>query len=550
MMSCDSLLDVNPQDKITDLSYWKKPDEFQLVANRFYTYLLGGGLYDRNSDLAYNSRDRDSESNGTYVAPESDGEWNNNYTNLRTVNYLLMQAENYSGNKDAIKQYVAEAYFFRAYIYHNLLYRFGGVPIVTIPLDINSGDLQAPRDSREKVVEFILQDLDLAISGGLPLENDIPSTEKGRISRQAAQALKARVALYEATWEKFRENASNVNNLLDIAIAESENVINSNTYTLFTLLADSSYKYLFILENQKSNPGNFTKKDNKEFVLCRKYESGIASFSVAHNLLQQYTPTRTMADMYVTQNGLPIDHPGNTQFLGKQHPRDEYMNRDLRMWNTLRVPGIKYYCYGTMARDYNDPDAVGIGIQVATPGEGYACHKLMTERDSQGGGEGQDWPIIRYPEVLLTYAEALFERNGNISNADLNRSVNIIRARGKITPLSNEFIAANGLDMRTELRRERTVELFMENRRLDDLKRWHTAVEDLRKPMLGILYTGTETEQSFPNDPSNPFALDAEGYIVYEPASSRYFSEKNYLHPIPLAQRFLNPNLEQNPGWE
>jgi hypothetical protein len=549
-LACDSLLDVTPQDKITDLSYWKKPDDFKLVANRFYTALKGCGLYDRNADVAYNNRDRDSESNGSYVAPESDGIWNDAFGGLRTVNYLLMQAETYGGNKDQIRQYVAEAHFFRAYIYHELLCRFGGVPVIRTVLDVNSGELQAPRDSREKVVEFILEDLDRAIAGGLPLEADIPSGEKGRISIQAAQALKARVALYEATWEKYRNSTQNVNALLDVAIAESRNVMNSNTYSLFTLLGDSSYKYLFILENQFSNPGGFTKKDNQEFILVRKYETGINSYGVAHNLMQQYTPTRRMADMYLTHNGLPVDHPANDQFMGKQTSISEYINRDLRMRNTFRVPGVRYYCYGSMARDYENPDAPGLGIQVATPGEGYACHKFMTERNVQNGQEAADYPVIRYPEVLLIYAEALFERNGSISDEDLEKTVNVLRARAKVAPLTNAFVAAHGLDMQTEIRRERTVEFFMEDFRLNDLKRWHVAVEELKKPLLGIKYTGTEAEQEFPNDPGNPFILDEDGYILYEASSSRNFSERHYLHPIPLQQRFLNPNLEQNPGWE
>jgi hypothetical protein len=549
---CDSLLDVTPQDKITDISYWNSPSDFEMVANRFYPFLNGGGMYDTDTDLAYNATSDFSESNATYVATETDAVWDNGYSNLRRVNYLLMQAEKYSGNKDQIKNYVAEAYFFRAYIYYGLLCRFGGVPIVTVPLDVNSGELQAPRDSREKVVQFMLSDLDLAIPG-LPLENDIPSNEKGHISRQAAQAFKARIALYEATWEKFRGNTADVNTLLDVAINEAKNVMNSNTYSLFTLLADSSYKYLFIIENQKSNPGDYIKKDNHEYILVHKYETMVSTFRISHDLMGgKYNPTRAIADMYVTQNGLPINHPANNQFLGKIGVTDEYMNRDLRMKNTLRVPGVKYYCYGSMGRDYDDPDAPGLHgtgkFQEVTPALGYSVHKFMTERRADDGNEGADWPLIRYPEVLLIYAEALYERNNAISDEDLNKSINILRERGKVAPLTNALVTTYGLDMRQEIRRERAVELFMEGVRMDDLKRWYIAVEELKKPILGILYIGTETEQNYP-DPNHAYLTDNEGYIVIVPASQRYFSEKNYLRPIPLTQRFLNPNLEQNPGW-
>jgi hypothetical protein len=547
LSGCDSLLDVTPQDKITDLSYWNNSTDFKMAANRFYPFLREATMRDIETDLAYDNVTRNSESNGTYVASEADGDWNNAYSNLRIVNYLIMQGEKYSGNKEQIKQYVGEAYFFRAYLYYNLLRRFGAVPIANHPLDINSAELQAPRDPREKVVEFMLSDLSLAISG-LPLENDIPSGEKGRISRQAAQALKARVALYEATWEKFRNNTANVNSLLDVAIAEAKNVMSSNTYSLFTNLADSSYKYLFIIENQKSNPGNFTKKDNHEYILVHKYEYQVSTFTLSHSLMNNFTATKAKADMYLTKNGLPIYNAGNNQFQGKQTATSEFINRDLRMLNTFRVPGIKYYCYGSMARDYNNPDAPGLGVQSAAPTAAYKVHKFMTERNCFQTEEGYDWPLIRYPEVLLIYAEALFERNGTISDEDLNKSINILRERGKVAPLTNALATQYGLDMRQEIRRERTVELFMEDFRMDDLKRWHIAVDELKKPLLSIKYIGTEREQLFP-DPNHTFNTDAEGYIIFESANDRYFSEKHYLHPLPLQQIFLNPNLEQNPGW-
>lgn len=545
-MSCSDLLDVTPKDKITDVSYWKKAEDFKLVANGFYTFLEAMGPKDLNADVA-TSWTRDTESNGTYVPSEESSVWNDSYSQLRTVNYLLSQAEHYE-KQDEIKQYIAEAKFFRAYIYYRLLVTFGGVPLISKPLDIDSDELMAPRNSREEVVDFILEDLDAAIPS-LPLESEISSSEKGRVSKGAAFAFKARVSLFEATWQKFRDgDTKNYNSLFDLAILSAKEVMMSKQYELFTSLGDSSYKYMFILENQKSNPGNYIKKDNREYILVNKYEFGIRTYSFSHFLMQQYLPTRKIADMYLSKNGLPIDHVENNLYRGKDVSGAEFLDRDLRMINTFRVPGKRYYCYGSMARDYSNPNAPGIGIFESMPGAGYQVHKFMTERNVSTSDEGADFPVIRYPEVLLIYAEALFERYGQISDDDLNKSINILRKRAKIEPLTNAFVSRYGLSMRDEIRRERTVELFMEGYRLIDLKRWKIAVDELKKPLLGIKYRGTSVEEEHP-DPDKKYLIDNEGYIVLESSEDRHFSDKHYLQPLPLKQLFLNPNLEQNPGW-
>lgn len=109
--------------------------------------------------------------------------------------------------------------------------------------------------------------------------------------------------------------------------------------------------------------------------------------------------------------------------------------------------------------------------------------------------------------------------------------------------LTNDFVTANGLDMRTEIRRERTVELFNEGFRVDDLKRWKTAEAEMPQDMLGIKKTGTEYDKE-----NISFSLNTEGCTIVE--SGRKWETKNYLYPLPLDQLQLNPNLGQNPGWE
>eukprot|EP01035_Chromulina_nebulosa_P005027 gene5027-6820_t len=273
--SCNKIVDMKPLNEISDASFWKSPDQFKLAANEFYNYLItfGNVLYDgphadMRGDLIAS---RSTFSNGTNTTVLTDGNWNGGYNKIRATNYLLDKAAAYP-NPTEIAKFVAEAKFFRAYVYFDLLEQFGGVPIIDKLLTPGSSELQAPRNTRDEVVNFIIKDLEEAIAA-LPLESAIAATDKGRISKGAAQAFLSRVSLYEGTWQKFRGNASRANTLLDKAIENSNAVITSNLYQLFApaVLGDSALKYLFVLEDEKSNPAGVTKSANKEYILANRY---------------------------------------------------------------------------------------------------------------------------------------------------------------------------------------------------------------------------------------------------------------------------------------
>lgn len=162
---------------------------------------------------------------------------------------------------------------------------------------------------------------------------------------------------------------------------------------------------------------------------------------------------------------------------------------------------------------------------------------------------GTDYPVIRYAEVLLINAEALFERNGFITDAQLNQTINLLRARAGVAPLTNAFAQQYGLDMRTEIRRERTVELCFEGFRFDDLRRWGTAAAEMPEALEGVKWTGTQyaADPQWADDKLN---IGADGYVVVESAADRKFDpNKNYLFPLPTRQILLDPKLTQNPGW-
>jgi hypothetical protein len=568
-LGCNKLLDLKPINEISDVDYWKNPEQFKLAANEFYTYLLsfaqvlydpfgansnGGSPHsDLRGDFAYNIN---VFSNGNNPLIITDGNWNTAFTRLRAINYLLDKSTTYA-NPAEIAQYVAEAKFFRAYVYFDLLQQYGAAPILEKPLDISSPELNAARNSRDEVVDFIIKDLEEAIAVLNP-EAALGAANKGRISKGAAQAFLGRVSLYEGSWQKFRSgNAARYNALFDKSIAASEAVMNTPDYQLFApaVLGDSALKYLFILEDEKSNPAGLNKSANKEYILSNRYSFTQRQVrqNVTHTWLG-YGLTKKFADLFLCEDGLPVDK--SPLFQGYASTRSEYLQRDHRMQYMMMIDSNYYW-------DNENPgsrvswngDAVDIagsrGLNNNAVASGYRNQKWATERRLNDNEEGYDWPVIRLAEVYLNYAEAVFERHAAISDAELDRSLNLVRRRvNKTMPgLSNALVAANGLDMRSEIRRERNIELFLEGFHVDDLKRWKTAETEMPMNLLGVKWKGSRWETRWLVNGNPPFPVDANGNLILE--TGRKWTDKNYLLPVPTQQIQLNPQLgPNNPGWQ
>jgi len=555
---CNKSLDLNPLDKIADGNFWRTQSDFKTFANQFYNWRrdFSSSVYDaphsdRRSDLI-TSTNANLYSNGTNTIPATDGTYSGAFSRIRLTNTLLAKAAGY-GKPEEIAQFVAEAKFFRAYVYFDLLQLYGDAPIVDKVLDVNDPVLYGKRNDRAEVADFIIADLNAAIPD-LPLQSKV--TEAGRLSKGAAQAFLSRVALFEGTWQKFRNNTQRATALLDIAAKAAKDVMNSKEYALFNpaSLGDSAQKYMFILEDTKSNPAGLKKSDNKEYIFSNRHDEIINP--IGTNITQETFANvqwigRKLANMYLSSNGLPIDNPNNTQFQGYSTLNSEFQNRDNRMKYTL-MPANKAYWRNTSPRVTWIGDAADLASAAFTSfqptfGSGYHNQKWAAERAVPDRAEGYDYPIIRYAEVLLNYAEAVYERDNAISDDDLDISLNLVRRRVNINmpKLSNAFVTDNGLNMQTEIRRERTIELFNEGFRIDDLKRWKTAEIEMPQDILGIKWTGTEfqTKWSTVAKPRN-----ADGVLIME--TGRIWNNENYLYPLPLDQLTLNPALGQNPDWQ
>lgn len=259
--------------------------------------------------------------------------------------------------------------------------------------------------------------------------------------------------------------------------------------------------------------------------------------------------------MYLCTDGLPITQ--SPLFQGFNTTTSEYQNRDPRMTMTMIIPGT------LVAQTwYVNPVASWPFYPQRNGNTGYTTYKYISE-DAYANAINENWSsdchILRYAEVLLIYAEATFERSGVISDADLNKSINLIRQRANMQVLTNAFIAANGLDMKKEIRRERTIELALEGFRNDDLRRWKTAETELPQDIKGIKIVGTPWANPIIIEgvDRNPYGgvswqskTDANGFIIVESASGRTFDpNKHYLSPLPTKEILINPDLQQNPGW-
>lgn len=627
LSSCSDWLDQKPISNVTTGSYFQQPSDFESAANRLYDQLYGFATtfsanemyalnFDYGSDL--NSAQNE-EVSGTKGVQTSDTYYTKAYQCLRHVNNLLEQATAYSGSGD-ISNSTGTAYFFRAWWHFFLLKRFGGVTLMTSVPNTQSDIVWGPRNSRYEVVASILDDLTKAQQ--LVKATKGSTGNNGSLTIEAVCAFKARVALFEGTWEKYNgrgaEDATNgdgtsvgagtampagypsIDELLNTAKTEAAKFVSGGQYAseyalwmgvetnAMSYYDNRSSFYLFCLEGNNSNPSGLDKSSNDEAIFRKCYDyaqTKYGSMNLTHTA--PCSGTRKLMDMFLCTDGLPVNI--SPLFQGYHEYASEFKNRDARMTALFSVPGEQYWRSdgeSGVPADYSTIPSTNSASPVSMPNllvysnTGYGGRKYTEEAQRAVSQESADYLHIRLPEMLLTYAEATIEQSGSISDADLNNTINVIRQRAHIANLTNALVSANGLDMKEEIRRERTIELYGEGWRVSDLCRWGIAEKELARPTCSyyVEYEGVPTELATGNNPNNPSqkiydaavwagkgyvtTADADqstytagmpkvkaGSLIIETANNRIFSKKNYLQPIPTGEISLNPQLTQNPQW-
>lgn len=570
--SCD-VTNTVPEDAITDLNYWTKTDDLKQYANSFYTTLSGPSQwYDTSSDNAV-TNSPDNKLFNNLVVPGSGGGWSTgDWGNIRNLNYFLNRYQTVVGDESVINHYVGEIRFFRANEYFNKVKTFGDVPWYDVDLTTADDDLlMKGRDPRKFVVDKILEDLDFAVSN-LKEHDEI---EKGRLHKYAALQLKARVALYEGTWMKYR-NISGWESYLEQAVLAASEIMNSGNYDIVKGNAQYMFDDKPLYYRQQFIQEDLT--DNPESVLPRIYEKNILMHGISRSVNETgWGISKDFIESFLCIDGKPIAlsdlYEGDGTFL------KELENRDPRFRNMVDNPYLPYFLDGEIPISY---PATTIAVNQCPTGYMASKFRSPIPAQNEANQTTYDWHIFRYAEVLLIFAEAKAEL-GTITQQDIDNSINKLRARldepGKfemgrlfLNPPLDPLSVVNGsprygyaIDpLLYEIRRERRIELAFEGFRWDDIVRWKAGkLIENPKTMLGLT-VNDEVVNRYTEvfGGTNPFATrsfyeftDWAGnqkklLKVYE-NMNRTWDDRLYLNPLPIDQLQLNPNLgPQNPGWE
>ncbi|MDR1719049.1 MAG: RagB/SusD family nutrient uptake outer membrane protein [Dysgonamonadaceae bacterium] len=581
LTSCsDDYLERAPLVELSDANFWKTTNDLKIYVNNFYNQ---EGLLSRfyvhwyespytfdaiDGSDTYIMADYNGRLNGENTLPSSGGGWSSSdWSLLRNINYFMDHYQQVDGAWDVVKQYVGEALFFRSIFYFKKLVTFGDVPWVSTTLYQNSPELFDPRMPRNQVTDSILYDLDLAIDY-LPARAAGGWT--GRVTKETALALQARVALYEGTWERyhakkntpFKVNGSDGTKFIQKAADAAGNLMQLADENGFPALANTGVDYgYWLLFNQKDY------SNNKEVLLWRKYslaEEQVQHWVVGHAYGMGIT--KTMIESYLCTDGKPI--AVSPLYQGDKDLRTVVANRDPRLNQTIQVNDSVHIVYNEPNLTYFTEPRFGVSTQTSVTGyQRYKGHTADYQEIYVSNEQSTSGAIyFRYGETLLIYAEAKAEL-GTITQADIDITVNALRKRAgmpamldinNITPDPNwDFTGISPLLQ--EIRRERKVEMACENMRLNDIFRWAAADEVIvGKRPLGALRKQWEIPDEETGEIPERIAtlpINAQGYIdCYKNSPAldngyRFNVNRDYLMPIPTEQLVLNPALLQNPGW-
>lgn len=562
-ISCEDMLDYQPKDRLSPDTYFRTETDCELWTNNYYTVFPSAeGIYSEPYDVIVRDVLAD-EISGVRRPMPTDGNWN--WEKLREMNFFLSRASQIEDESVRL-EYEGLTRFFRAYFYFEKVKRYGDVPWVDRPLGSDEEELYKGRDSRESVMEKVMEDVDFAIANLPEVQNVY------RVTRWTARALKSRIALFEGTFRKYH-GLDGYEEFLQACVNASEPFL-TGPYSIYTS-GSTPYQDLFTSQNAIET----------EIILARAYTSAISGMT--HDVNGHLTGatmgrpgmTRNVVNMYLMRDG--SRYTDQADYATKTFV-EECENRDLRMAQTLRTPG--YQRIG--GSEELAPD-------LSRSTTGYQLIKYLTEeRYDANRASTNDMPLFRLAEVLLNYAEAKAEL-GTLQQADLDNTIRPLRVRAGLPDLDMEEANANpdpylsspetgyanvtgaNKGVILEIRRERTLETPMEGLRYWDIMRWKEG-KRFEKPIEGLYFPGTgeydldgngsvdvciyDTEMA-PGNSADVLYLklgsdivlsgETSGNVLAHSTQQRIWNEeRDYLYPIPTDDRVLTQGaISQNPGW-
>lgn len=500
---------------------------------------------------------------------------------LRNINLFLENVGRANVPDDVKAHYEGIARFFRARFYMDKVKRYSDVPWYDRVIQTNDEELLfKKRDARNDVVQKIFEDYQYAA------EHVKENQPAGAIDKWGVLTYLSRDALYEGTFRKYHSELNLVesaNTYLRMAADAAKRVMDSGQFSIHnTGNPHSDYLSLFTSGDLSSN---------HEIILATFYDAKEVQAGTSEWNFGNYepSPAKNLLQSYLMADGSYYSSQPNYQT--KQFV-EEFQNRDPRLSQTYAYPGWVLVNTSTYA------SGAGIYIQQLNKNfTGYHLIKGFVNDKSRDVQNELDYPVLRYAEVLLNYAEAKAELN-EFTQTDADISLNLLRKRVGL-PDFDMHPTADPLEQQKypgissllqEIRRERRVELAFEGFRFDDLMRWHAGKvlenepEGLYFPSLGkfdLTGDGVEDIYLIPSSQSIPADADKEvnskgvkliyyktgniddsnatvylkngtsGNILAAKDMGTFVEPKYYYRPVPIQQMNLNPNLgPQLFGWE
>lgn len=539
---CSDMLDIKPTTFISDEAIWEDKNLInQFVANTYGSMLCGfnrctagyeqdwsmswaGNLDAATDDFAsvsdgpiYTQLNKDAIT--AQSCPFVEEIWNQEYKVIRKCNIIIERAP---GVEERIlsatekKRVEAEARFLRAFCHFELARTFGKAPLIVKAQSLTD-ELQVAPSSFADIVKFVKEECDL-YADNLPLSYS--DDEAGHATKGAFLALKSRALLYLASPLNSSDNSRK---WADAAQA-AQDVMDLDIYKLYKL-TDTPYRSMAFDKTAA----------NKEVIFERRFTFPEAP----HNIHMMWSldavdagswnglyPTQNLVDAYETVNGKLTTDPTNTMY----NKQDPYTKRDARFYQSIIYNGSTWETHRmSMVTNTVDPSKNGsCKPQLGKARCGYGPKKFIEELDPStnlygGYAQSNNWPYIRYAEVLLNYAEA---KNEELAAPDpsVYLAINEVRSRSGQPDLPSGL---SKIEMRERIKNERRIELLLEEHRFYDLRRWKDG-DVLAEPIMGMnIYDDNVT-------------------LRYEVSKveDRIFNGTHYYLPIPLKEQEKNPLLK------
>ncbi|MDR1370385.1 MAG: RagB/SusD family nutrient uptake outer membrane protein [Dysgonamonadaceae bacterium] len=532
------------------------------------------------------------------------------FQGLRDCNTFFEKIDNVPGLSSLDKtRWIAEVKFLKAYYHYWLLRMYGPIPLIKNNMSISASidELQTKREPVDTCFNYIIQLLDEAIPS-LPLKLAKTTSEMGRITQPIALAVKAKILVEAASplfngnsdYTSFTDKDGNAyfNTTPDSkkwekaaeACKAAVEACESAGFQLYEFTPSSNDKINEELRIQMSirnsvadNNYNF----NKEVIWANTNSSALhiqmlstatldAKYTANEGHRMVLAPSLTIAEMFYSKNGVPIDEDNDWISTGKYSDRykmktatSEYkynisegeqtatlnFDREIRFYANLSFDRNLWFGIGKYDMDdqwvlkARAGEPAGKRMATLFSATGYFCKKLANYQNNllEGTASGYvmvdyPWPVIRIADLYLLYAEALNEVSG--PGEEVYYWIDLVRKRagleGVVKSWENYAIPSRKTKPSTQpglreiIQRERLIELANEGQRYWEIRRWKKAKEMWHNKSV----QGWDIEQS-----------DAPTYYRVRTIHTPQFITKNYLWPLREYDLSINPKLDQNPGW-